>query len=689
MKQKLFRYVFFLIVGLLILLPNKVSASTYDYTIEKYDINMVVNENNTFDITETITTNFNIPKHGIIRKIPLKNTVVRNDGTTSKNRAKITNLRVSDSYITSKDIGYEEIKIGSQYAEITGNHEYKISYTYDIGNDKLKNNDELYLNLIGNEWDTSIDNISFTIKMPKEFDKNLLGFSTGEKGSTNSSNVKYNVTGNTITGNVTNKLYRNEGVTVRLTLPDGYFTKRIDALFMGTIAICAIFVLIADRIWAVYGKDKQVVETVEFYPPEGYNSAELELLYKGEVSESGIISLLIYLANKGYLKIEKSMENVKNITQKNDDVADKEKFEKKIQELEEQIAEEKQKDPSSPKLKVLNNLLKTYKDGRKEGAIDLKIEKEKTTDIFQKHKSKNDPIIVKVKDYDGTNENERRFFQGLFSVRNYIRMSDLYDSFYRVIDRIKADMNSKKNKELIYEKTSVNKYKCLIGMMAIIVCLITIVPTIKYYGTSILMIAIPVLGILGVFLYAALNENEGTAIAIVLLGLLMFVPVSIPSILEEQVNLIAFIIGLICIAVIFMFMKLMPKRTELGTEMLGKIKGFRRFLKTAEKSQLEKLVSENPEYFYNILPYTYALDVSDVWINQFETIALKKPEWYNVAEDFDMHEFGKTMHKASSAMTYSAPNYNVSSGGGSSSGGSSSGGGSSGGGSGGGGGSSW
>ena len=31
----------------------------YDYTIDEYKIDMIVNENNTFDITETITANFN------------------------------------------------------------------------------------------------------------------------------------------------------------------------------------------------------------------------------------------------------------------------------------------------------------------------------------------------------------------------------------------------------------------------------------------------------------------------------------------------------------------------------------------------------------------------------------------------------------------------------------------------------
>ncbi len=42
---------------------NYIDKSKYDYIIENYDIDMVVNEDNTFDITEKITAYFNVAKH--------------------------------------------------------------------------------------------------------------------------------------------------------------------------------------------------------------------------------------------------------------------------------------------------------------------------------------------------------------------------------------------------------------------------------------------------------------------------------------------------------------------------------------------------------------------------------------------------------------------------------------------------
>ena len=62
--------------------------------------------------------------------------------------------------------------------------------------------------------------------------------------------------------------------------------------------------------------------------------------------------------------------------------------------------------------------------------------------------------------------------------------------------------------------------------------------------------------------------------------------------------------------------------------IMKKILGFKDFLIKAEKPQLEKLVLENPNYYYNILPYTYVLHVSKKWMDKFELIPLNAPDWY-------------------------------------------------------------
>ena len=130
------------------------------------------------------------------------------------------------------------------------------------------------------------------------------------------------------------------------------------------------------------------------------------------------------------------------------------------------------------------------------------------------------------------------------------------------------------------------------------------------------------------------------------------------------------------------FLKHITKRTPYGLEILGKIKGFKNYLETAEKDKLEAMVIQNPNYFYDILPYTYVLGISDKWIKKFETITMQSPNWYVGTSAFSMATFGTFMNNTMSSATTAMSSSPRSSGG-------SSGGGSSGGGSGGGGGGSW
>lgn len=634
------------------LTPSKnYQYSSYDYVIDKYDINIIVNENNTFDIIETITAYFNIPKHGIFRTIPLKNTITRLDGTTSTNRTQVTNVSIDNEYTTSRENGNYKLKIGSASRTLIGEQKYVIKYTYNLGKDPVKDYDELYYNIIGNEWDTVIGNVTFSITMPKEFDSSKLGFSSGKTGSTDNSKVKYNVSGNKITGSYNGILGSGEALTVRCELPEGYFVGAgLDINIMNYILflIPFIFLAIAILLWYRFGRDDQVVETVEFYPPQGFNSLEVGFLYKGQADNQDVTSLLIYLANQGYIKIVETEEK----------------------------------------------------------------------SLFSKSKGFK---ITKLKEYDGNNINEQIFLNGLFTKRpsstslfsktpetptdniNEVTSMDLYDNFYITMRRILSNINNKENKHKLFEKSASSKKVFIILMIIATFCMITIPPVFTYGEAGMLIVALLFPGIGFTVMFSMLFGGTKTiyvngkathsSIGTKLFGLVwggMFggMPWAftvLPALLQDPTYLIGYIIGVSCVLGMIICLKYLPKRTPYGNEMLGKLKGFRNFLETAEKDKLEAMVMQDPTYFYNILPYTYVLGVSDKWIKKFESISLQAPSWYDSPNAFDMVAFGSfmtnTMTSAQSVMS-SSPSSD-------SGGGGSSGGGSSGGGSGGGGGGSW
>lgn len=79
---------------------------------------------------------------------------------------------------------------------------------------------------------------------------------------------------------------------------------KCDAYMIGTILFGLICVLIVDRLWLEHGKDNKAPETIEKYPPKGLNPLEVGFAYKGIADDKDVVSLLVYLANKGYITIE-------------------------------------------------------------------------------------------------------------------------------------------------------------------------------------------------------------------------------------------------------------------------------------------------------------------------------------------------------------------------------------------------
>lgn len=298
-----------------------------DYYFENYDVSINVLENNTLEITEKISAYFNVEKHGIYRKIPTSNSVERADGSSGVTKAKVKNLSVSDNYDSYTEGNYYVIQIGDADRTVLGPHDYTISYSYVMGKDIGDGFDELYFNIIGAEWDTYIDNVTFNVTMPKEFDAEKVGLSTGAYGTVGTDTIEYKVTGNEISGKVTQELAPNEALTLRLELPDGYFYFNMAAYYtrLAVMVLIPLAVLIAVVIlWSKFGKDKKVVEVVEFYPPDNMSSLDVAFWKSGMITGRDTVPLMIELANEGYIRINQ-IEQKKLIGSKTDFVIERAK----------------------------------------------------------------------------------------------------------------------------------------------------------------------------------------------------------------------------------------------------------------------------------------------------------------------------------------------------------------------------
>ena len=69
-------------------------------------------------------------------------------------------------------------------------------------------------------------------------------------------------------------------------------------------------------------------------------------------------------------------------------------------------------------------------------------------------------------------------------------------------------------------------------------------------------------------------------------------------------------------------------RRRMNNELFGKVLGFRDFIKTAEYDRLKMLSDEDPEYYFNILPYAYIFGMSTKWAEKFADFHIDPPRWY-------------------------------------------------------------
>jgi len=220
-----------IIVFFLILLP--IITLGQGFYIKNYHVDMLVKKSGKVEITEHILADFTEEKRGIMRKMPFSYYIENKEDSSKSTKAepytdyyiKIDNINVKDyEFTTYKENGYDIIRIGNASTYISGLQNYIISYTVEGVINPFSTHDELNWNIIGNQWDVPIENITFKVvfeDFPKGFSKDDIIIHTGKYGSTEI-DAEYTLT-SSITGKSTRKFEAAEGLTLSLRFPKNYF----------------------------------------------------------------------------------------------------------------------------------------------------------------------------------------------------------------------------------------------------------------------------------------------------------------------------------------------------------------------------------------------------------------------------------------------------------------------------------
>lgn len=307
--------------------------------IKSFDSQININKDGTINVEEKIIYDFgSLSRHGIFRTIPF----IKKNQEGKKFALEFKDFKVIDEngnpypFKETKEGEFIKLKIGDPNKTITGAHTYIISYKVFGALTYFSDHDELYWNVVGNDWLVDIGKAKVQVFLPEEIKEDQIKIDcfSGIYGS-KEKNCRFYLLHDRVKDGIifeaTKLLNRGEGLTIVVGFP-----KNIVAVlepkeyqtFWETILgkIVILLIKLAVLFWYVilpfyiiyrffkYGRDPKVAGSGEvrawFDPPKTPDGkrfltpAEVGVLGDETVDLKDVSATIVDLARRGYLKIE-------------------------------------------------------------------------------------------------------------------------------------------------------------------------------------------------------------------------------------------------------------------------------------------------------------------------------------------------------------------------------------------------
>lgn len=292
------------LLGLLLCWAVAVPLRAEYFTITHYKVEVVITDEGYADFTETIEVLFSEPRHGIFRHIPLKSEVNGKSVTRILKNIEVQGFRFS----TSNEGNNKVLKIGDPDVFVDGRQVYRISYRVLNPLNFFEENTEFYWDLMGNAWPVVTDAFEFEVSLPKQIALTAedVRFFTGPRGST-AQNAVVQVFPNHISGQTTQRLLPEDGVTLAIRLPATAFQPMSDwenLRHQHGLLLAPILFLLTGLLAVFMARNRKQPVMTEYFPPEGISPVVAGGFVDHSVDNNDVLSLIPHLANKGYLKLE-------------------------------------------------------------------------------------------------------------------------------------------------------------------------------------------------------------------------------------------------------------------------------------------------------------------------------------------------------------------------------------------------
>lgn len=298
----------------------KVQATSYD--MFSYEYQATVFENYSIEVKENYGIYAIQPLNTFERNLLSKQEFIRRDGKKVEQSTKVNLIDIDDS----KNIVYsnknEKTVILQQEIQANQSGSLEFQYKRDLGKVIRNTNDELFFYVVDGTFDTTISNVNFVITFPEVIEQDTLQFYVNGVLTTD---VSYQISEKTVIGHLNDLVEENGTFAISMVFPKGYFsTMQISASipYQWILLFPLICLLFGIYVYCRYQRGNKIHILQSFYPPKNFDSAEVAFLYRGYTKKLDIVSLLIVLANQGYIRFvrskhEFSLQKIKEYDGKN------------------------------------------------------------------------------------------------------------------------------------------------------------------------------------------------------------------------------------------------------------------------------------------------------------------------------------------------------------------------------------
>jgi uncharacterized membrane protein YgcG len=312
----------YLLLVLLLLLPTLARADS-GWSIARFDVTLDIRPDGVLEVTESIDADFDEPKHGIIREIPVRYDV---GAHLYDLRFHLDSVTDGDGQKRTTDLDYvrnlARLKIGDADRTITGRQRYVLRYRVDRailweGNRAWTGERPvLRWNATGDDWAVPIAAASCLVRLPKAVpdgdpDLDLDAYTGPYRGRGRDYEVD-RPDDRTVRFVATRAFEPREGLSVELTLPADAVLKPSAATLAGwwladnfPYLLVPFTFLAGLAAWWTRGRDQpgRGSITVEYDAPDGLRPAEVGTLLDERVDPRDLSATFIDLAVRGYLTI--------------------------------------------------------------------------------------------------------------------------------------------------------------------------------------------------------------------------------------------------------------------------------------------------------------------------------------------------------------------------------------------------